>query len=96
MKPDLRECLEQVLHRPVTDSELSRAWSLGQAAMELLREAQGPVPGGVQPSPSRSLALVPVIARVLEGGPLEIRDDDLRRLARYAADARGPHPFTLA
>lgn len=32
---------------------------------------------------------------VLEGAPLKIRDEELRRLARHVADARGPRPFKL-
>ena len=95
MSSDLRQHLEMALKRPVTDSELSRAWNIGEAAMARLRELQGPVPLATQPSPSRSIALVPVVARVIAGGRLEILDEDLRRLARYAGEARGPHPFVL-
>ncbi|OAH41638.1 hypothetical protein AYJ66_06500 [Dietzia cinnamea] len=95
---DFRASLEAALARPVTDAELSRAYRLGPDAGRLLRRRIGPVPSSEYPPMALALAVVRIVARVVEagGGVLEVTDDDLRWLAHVAASMRPPHPFTRA
>lgn len=95
--PTFREALETALARPVTDAELSRAHRLGPAAGRLLRRRIGPVPRSEYPDAAVALAVVRIVARVVEaGGVIEVTDGDLKALAATAAAMRPPHPFTLA
>lgn len=94
---DFRAALEAALARPVTDDEVDGAYRLGHAAGRLLHRRSGPVPRNQYPDAAVALAIVRIVARVVEaGGVLEVKDADLRWLAQAAATMRPPHPFTLA
>ncbi|KAA0917007.1 hypothetical protein [Dietzia sp. ANT_WB102] len=95
--PNFQEALEAALHRPVTDSEVSRAYRLGHAAGRLLRRRIGPVPRSEYPDVAVALVVVRIVTRVVEvGGVKEVTDVDLRALVEVSASRRQPHPFTLA
>lgn len=95
---NFRLALETALGRPVTDDEVATAWSLGHPAGRLLRRRIGPVPRSQYPDAAVALAVVRIVARVVEagGGVVEVTDDDLRWLAQAAAMMRPPHPFLRA
>ena len=95
-RPSLHEALQNVLMRPVTEAEVSRARQVTPAAAQMLQEAVGPVPWGTYPPPSVDVTLARMAARVITGGALEVTDDDLRLMAANAARYRPPHPFDLA
>lgn len=95
-RPSLEEALQNILMRPVTEAEVSRARGVTKAAAQLLQDKVGPVPPGVYPPPAVDVTLARMAARVIEGGALEVTDDDLRLMAANAAKYRPPHPFNLA
>ena len=95
---DFRAALEAALGRPATEDEVATAWSLGHPAGRLLRRRIGPVPQSQYPDAAVALAVVRIIARVVEagGGLVEVTDDDLKWLAQVSATMRPPHPFLRA